>query len=169
MFGRRGRARESAVADGPAAPADEAGNAGYEDTAAERTRTGRPVGRRRVGRGRAAGAAAAGAVGAGFLGLARLVMLAAGLIALLIVAAILLRDLDANSQNSIVKAVHDGAKFFASPFNNVFSEPGDAKKAISINWGIAAAVFLIVGWVVSGLIRRIGRGGMLASGRTAAA
>lgn len=95
-------------------------------------------------------------------------MIAATLIALLIVAAILLRDLDANSSNSIVKAIHDGANFFAHPFNNVFAEKGHPKRAIAINWGIAAAVFLLVGWFVASLIRRVGRGGLVASRRTAA-
>ena len=96
-------------------------------------------------------------------------MLVAAVIALLIVAAIVLRDLDANSGNSIVKAVHDGASFFAHPFNNVFTESGHAKRAITLNWGIAAVVFFLAGWLLASLIRRVGQGGVLASRRTAAA
>jgi hypothetical protein len=160
MFGRRARERERAAA---ADPAD-------DDAAAAPRERGRLASRRRpVGRGRAAGAAAVGAVGAGILGVARLVMLVATLITLLILLAIVLRDLDANAQNSIVKAIHDAANFFASPFNNIFKETGHPKRAITINWGIAAVVFFIVGSLLASLIRRIGARGALASRRAAAA
>jgi hypothetical protein len=160
MFGRRARERERAAAADPA----------NDDAAVAPRERGRLASRRRpVGRGRAAGAAAAGAVGAGILGVARLVMLIATLITLLIVLAIVLRDLDANAQNSIVKAIHDGANFFASPFNNIFKETGHAKRAITINWGIAAVVYFLVGSLLASLIRRIGAGGVLASRRAAAA
>ena len=63
-----------------------------------------PVGRRRAfaGRSRNAGAAAVGTAGAGVIMIARLVMSIASLIALLIAVAIVLRDVDANSANTIV-------------------------------------------------------------------
>lgn len=158
MFGRRARARREVAAD-PAydnAPTTAAGERGFA------TR------RRRVGRGRAAGAAAVGTMGAGILLLARLVMLVVSLIVVLIVVGIVLRDLDANAANSVVKGIHNGANFFASPFNNLFKETGHYKRAITINWGIAAIVYLIVGAFLVSLIRRVGRGGVVASRRAAA-
>jgi hypothetical protein len=151
MFGRRSRARvaRDEAVDGGAAPPGER-TAAYE----------RAPRRRRVGRGAAAGAAVVGTAGAGILALARLIMAIATVIALLIVAAILLRDLDANATNSLVKAVHNAANFFAGSFTGLFKETGHPKRALTINWGIAAVVYLIVGAVISRLIGSVGRGGL---------
>jgi len=99
-------------------------------------------------------------VGSGFLFLARLVMTAASLIALLIVLAIVLRDVDANTSNSIVKGIHEGANFFAGAFTGLITFTGHPKRAITVNWGIAAIVYLIVGAVIAGFIRRIGWSGV---------
>ena len=121
-----------------------------------------PVGRRRAfaGRSRNAGAAAVGTAGAGVLLIARLVMSIASLIALLIAVAIVLRDVDANSANTIVKGVHEGANFFAGAFTGLIRFSGHPKRAISVDWGIALIVYLVAGSIVSGLISRIGRGGV---------
>ena len=108
-----------------------------------------------------AGAAAVGAAGSAVLGIAALVMLAAVLIFLLIVAAIVVRDVDANATNGVVEAVHEGANFFAGAFTGLISFSGHPKRAITVNWGIAAIVFLLVGIFASRLIARIGRGGVL--------
>jgi hypothetical protein len=118
--------------------------------------------RRRVyaRRTRNAGAAAVGTAGAGVVLLARLVMAAASLIALLILLAIVLRDFDANTNNTIVKGVHEGANFFAGAFTGLIRFNGHPKRAITVDWGIALVVYLIVGGVVSSLIAGIGRGGM---------
>ena len=75
--------------------------------------------RRRAFRTRNAGAAAVGTAGAGVLLLARLVMAAASVIALLIALAIVLRDVDANGANTIVKGIHEGANFFAGAFTGL--------------------------------------------------
>lgn len=109
---------------------------------------------------RDAGAAAVGAAGAGVLMLARLVMAIAGLIALLIALAIILRDVDANGQNTIVKGIHEGANFFAGAFTGLIAFNGHPKRAITIDWGIAILVYLIVGGLIAGFIARIGRGGL---------
>jgi hypothetical protein len=109
---------------------------------------------------RDAGAAAVGAAGAGILMLARLVMLVATLIALLIGLAIILRDVDANASNTIVKAIHDGANFFAGAFTDMIKFNGRPKLAITVNWGIALLVYLVVGGVVARMIARVGRGGV---------
>jgi hypothetical protein len=139
-------------------------------TAPERRAGERPAGeggvaprreRRGIGwRTRDAGAAAVGAVGSGFIMLARLVMTAASLIALLIALAIVLRDVDANAANSIVKGIHEGANFFAGAFTGLITFGGHAKRAITVDWGIALLVYLLAGSVVAGFIRRVGRGGL---------
>jgi hypothetical protein len=124
---------------------------------------GRPVvGRRRRlrSRGRDAGAAALGTVAGGVLLLARLVMSAASLIALLIALAIVLRDVDANSANTIVKGIHEGANFFAGAFTGLIRFSGHPKRAITVDWGIALLAYLIVGSIVSRAIAGIGGGGM---------
>ena len=110
---------------------------------------------------RDAGAAAVGTAGAGVLLIARLVMLAATLIALLIALAILLRDVDANASNTIVKGIHEGANFFAGAFTGLIRFNGHPKRAITVDWGIALLVYLIVGGIVASLIARVGRGGVL--------
>jgi hypothetical protein len=84
----------------------------------------------------------------------------AGLIALLIALAIILRDVDANQSNTIVKGLHEGANFFAGAFTGLISFNAHPKRAITVDWGIALIVYLIVGAVISGLIARAGRGGL---------
>jgi hypothetical protein len=146
---REGDAPE-ATGNGP-----EAGNR----SEAQRLRSPR---RRRTlaGRSRDAGAAAVGTAGAGGVMLARLVMTVAGLIALLIALAIVLRDVDANSANTIVKGVHEGANFFAGAFTGLIRFNGHAKRAITIDWGIAVLAYLVVGAIVASLIAGVGRGGL---------
>lgn len=122
-----------------------------------------PAARRRGMRWRTreAGAATVGAVGSGILALARLVMLVAGLIALLIAVAIVLRDVDANATNSIVKGIHEGANFFAGAFTGLISFSGHhPKRSITVNWGIALVVYLLVGAAIASFIARIGYGGL---------
>ena len=92
--------------------------------------------------------------------IARLVMTVATLIALLIGLAILLRDVDANARNSIVKGIHEGANFFAGAFTGLITFNGHPKRAITVDWGIALLVYLIVGAFISRLIARVGRGGL---------
>ncbi|HLL91406.1 MAG TPA: hypothetical protein VK252_00595 [Solirubrobacteraceae bacterium] len=122
-----------------------------------------PVRARRRGlawRTRDTGAAAVGAVGAGVLLVARLVMTAAALIALLIAVAIVLRDVNANSANTIVKGLHEGANFFAGSFTGLITFAGHPKRAITVDWGIALVAYLIVGAILSNVIAGVGRGGV---------
>lgn len=109
---------------------------------------------------RNAGAAAVGAVGTGVIMVARLVMAVATLIALLIALAIVLRDVGANGQNTIVKGIHEGGNFFAGSFTGLISFSGHPKRAITIDWGIAGVVYLVVGALIAGYIRRIGSRGL---------
>lgn len=122
----------------------------------------REAGRRPRGwRTRNAGAAAVGTAGAGVVLLARLVMAAASVIALLIALAIVLRDVDANGANTIVKGIHEGANFFAGAFTGLIRFSGHPKRAITVDWGIAVLVYLIVGAIVAKVIAGVGRGGVL--------
>jgi hypothetical protein len=98
-------------------------------------------------------------VATGVLALARVVMSIASLIALLIALAIVLRDVDANSANTIVKGIHEGANFFAGAFTGLIRFSGHPKRAITVDWGIALVAYLFVGSVVSRAIAGIGRGG----------
>ncbi len=99
-------------------------------------------------RGRAAGAARAGA-----WRLARLVWLIALAVAGIVVAGILLVVLEANRDNAIVEAVLDAAKFLAGPFDDMF-DLSSTKEQVAVNWGIAAALYLIVGGLIARLLRR---------------
>src|SRR5436853_359716 len=64
------------------------------------------------------GAAARGAAAASsfMLAVARVVRLVTWIVVLIIVAGILLRVLDANSTNTIVRHIHDAAKTLVGPF-----------------------------------------------------
>lgn len=88
------------------------------------------------------------------LGLARIVRALAGLIALIIVVAIVLFVLGANQSNGIVSAIHDAGAWLVGPFKNLFSihKP---KLAMAVNWGLAALVYLIVGHVIASLLVRM--------------
>ncbi len=90
------------------------------------------------------------------LRLARIVRLAAAVVFLLIALAILLRLLNANASNSVVHAIHDAAGTIVGPFKNMFSFSAP-KTAITVNWGIAAIVYLIAGLIVARVIATAGR------------
>jgi hypothetical protein len=120
----------------------------------------RPRRRALAGRTRSAGAAAVGTAGAGVVLLARLVMAAASVIALLIGLAIVLRDVDANGANTIVKGIHEGGNFFAGAFTGLIRFSGHPKRAITVDWGIALVCYLIVGSILANVIAGIGRGGL---------
>jgi hypothetical protein len=86
-----------------------------------------------------------------------LVRTLAGLIALVIVAAIVLFVIGANPSNGIVSAIHDAGAWLVGPFENLFSIH-NAKLAMAVNWGLAALVYLIVGHLIgSRLVRRAPR------------
>jgi len=92
--------------------------------------------------------------------LARLVTIAATAIALLIGLAIVLADLNANPANSIAKGIHEAANFFAGAFTGLITFSGHPKREITVNWGIALVVYLIVGALIANVLRAFGRGGL---------
>ena len=93
------------------------------------------------------------------MAVARVIRTVAGIVAAVIVAAILLRVLGANPQNTIVSDIHDVGQALVGPFKNLFSV-SSAKATMAINWGIAAIVYLLIGHLVANLIARaVRRGG----------
>ena len=85
--------------------------------------------------------------------LARLVKMVAMIVAGILVAGILLFVLGANQSNDIVSAVMDAGRWLAGPFDGLFSLDS-AKWELAVNWGIAAAVYSLLGSVIAGLIAR---------------
>ena len=88
------------------------------------------------------------------LTLARIVRSLAGIIALIIVVAIVLFLVGANPSNQIVSAIHDAGAWLAGPFKNLFSIH-DPKLAMAVNWGLAALAYLIVGHIIASLLARM--------------
>src|SRR5688500_5612204 len=84
--------------------------------------------------------------------IARLVMLVAGLIALLIGLGIAFVMLDANAHNTIVSHVHDWALAMVGPFKDMFNL-NPPKVATAVNWGLALVVYLVVAWLIASLLR----------------
>ncbi len=125
----------------------------------------RPRATTAASRTREAGAAAIRTVGAGAVLLALLVLTVAVLIALLIGLAIVFADVNANRGNTIVKGIDESANFFAGSFTGMIRFSGHPDRAISVNWGIAALVFLFAGAVLARVIFAVGRGGIHAGQR----
>jgi hypothetical protein len=101
------------------------------------------------------------------IAIARLVRLVAWTVALIIVAGIVLRLLDANMGNVIVRDIHDAASFLVGPFKNVFT-PKNPKASVAANWGLAAIVYLLAGSLIASLLVRLAPRGVVPA-RTAAA
>ncbi len=97
------------------------------------------------------------------MALARLIRTVATVVALIIVAAIVLRLAGANGANTIVHDIHSVAGTLAGPFKGIFSI-SNPKTSMAVNWGLAAVVYFIVGHALASLIAR---GSMRGSRRTA--
>jgi hypothetical protein len=88
-----------------------------------------------------------------------LVALATTAVVAVIAAAIVLRALDANAANTIVRAVHDAGRALVGPFDGMF-RIGGARGTLAVNWGIAAVVYLFVGTALARLLRGRGAGAL---------
>jgi len=103
------------------------------------------------------GAGTALALAAGTL--ARVVRLAAGIVAAIIVGGILLVVLNANQTNDVVSAIHDAARALVGPFDGMFTlDSPDA--TLALNWGIAALVYLVIGGLIARVVALIGIAGL---------
>lgn len=80
----------------------------------------------------------------------------ASLLAAVIAAGILLVVLDANEDNAIVDAVLEIDRFLTDPFRQIIDlENGKEHLQIAINWGIAAAVYLAIGFALAAVVRAV--------------
>jgi hypothetical protein len=96
---------------------------------------------------------AGAAAGSGVLLVARVVRLAAVLVMLLIALAVALRLIGANPSNSIAHDIHTAAGTIVGPFRGLFVMR-HAKLEMTVNWGLAALVYLIAGSALAALIAR---------------
>ena len=83
--------------------------------------------------------------------LARLVRTIAMIVAAVIVVGVLLFVLGANQDNGVVSAVTDAGRWLVGPFDGLF-KIDNAKTEMAVNWGIAAAVYAIVGSLIARLL-----------------
>ena len=97
------------------------------------------------------------------LALARVVRLIASIVALIIIAAIVLRIAGANGANTVVHDIHSAGATLAGPFKNIFSLKS-AKWTMAVNWGIAAIVYLVIGHLIASLFARAATGGRFRRG-----
>ncbi len=93
--------------------------------------------------------AAYGALGV----LARVIEIVVAAVAAIIALGVLLIVLEANPANDIVELIRDVAKWLVGPFKDFFSLD-DRKLEVAVNWGLALLVYVIVGRVIAGLLRR---------------
>ena len=85
--------------------------------------------------------------------LARIIGLVTLLVVVTIILGIVLVVLKANPDNAIVDAIREAAKFLSKPFDAIF-EMDKRRTEIAVNWGIAAAVYLIAGRVLARVVSR---------------
>ena len=149
----------------PSRPAEGTGRAAGQQAGGIATALGpgdestqRAAGRRRSGPGQDLPVQFARAMRAGWgrgIGLlASAVMLVAVILAVIFAVHILFAVFSANPDNSIVEFFNRWAARFAWRFTSLFT-PHSQKVAALANYGVAAIVYLIVGRVVSGVIRRL--------------
>ena len=72
----------------------------------------------------------------------------------IIVLGIVLVLLKANAHNAIVKDVHDAAKALVGPFDGMFTISRHHRIEVAVNWGIAAAVWVVASRMIARLLAR---------------
>ncbi|HKN97494.1 MAG TPA: hypothetical protein VJX10_10290 [Pseudonocardiaceae bacterium] len=85
--------------------------------------------------------------------IANTIRVATALIALVFVLHIVFTVFGANQDNGFVAFVYGVAKVFVFGFGDVFT-PGDATIGLIANYGLAAIVYLVVGRLLYGTLRR---------------
>ena len=86
-------------------------------------------------------------------GAASAVMTVFLVIAAILALGIILVLLGANGNAGIVHFILDIGRFFAKPFAHLFPQD-TVKQDYLVNWGIAAIIYLIVGSILSRVVRR---------------
>ncbi len=80
------------------------------------------------------------------------IWVAAWAAALILVLGILLTWANANPANGVVHPFMQAADWLGTPFRNAFLNP-DPKQRLYSDWGVAAGAYLLIGRVLSWLIR----------------
>jgi hypothetical protein len=86
--------------------------------------------------------------------LATLIRIAGGLAVLILVAHVVLTLGDANPANQITMLVATWADRLQIGFRGLFT-PADPKTRVVVNYGLAAAFWLVVSWVLVRLLQRL--------------
>ena len=89
----------------------------------------------------------------GMSGVARIVRAITSIVVGLIVVGIVLVLLEANRDNAIVDWLVGAADFLSEPFHGVFT-PDGRKAMVTVNWGLAALVYAVIGGFIARLLRR---------------
>jgi hypothetical protein len=87
--------------------------------------------------------------------LAALIRIVGGLAVLILVAHIVLTLGGANPANMITQLVASWADRLQIGFRGLFT-PADPRTGVVVNYGIAAAFWLIVTWILVRLVQRLG-------------
>ena len=87
--------------------------------------------------------------------LATAVVIVAAAVAIILAVHVVFVVFEANDANGIVKTINNWADTLAWNFKDIFT-PTNPKTAALVNYGLAAAIYLIVGRVLGALIRRAG-------------
>ena len=87
--------------------------------------------------------------------IAAAVMILAVIIAVVLALHIVFEVFDANKDNGIVQFVNGWATGLAYGFRDLFV-PKDAAVRVTVNYGLAAVVYLVAGRILAGIIRRLG-------------
>ena len=85
--------------------------------------------------------------------LARVIDVVVAIVAVVIAVGVLLVVLEANQNNNIVDAWLDAAGWLVGPFVDFFTLD-DPKLNVAVNWGLALAIYVLVGRGISTLLRR---------------
>jgi hypothetical protein len=86
-------------------------------------------------------------------GVARIVRLITSVLVGLIVVAILLVLLEGNRDNAIVDWLVGAGDSLTEPFHGIFT-PDGRKAQVAVNWGLAAAIYALIGGFIARLLRR---------------
>lgn len=87
------------------------------------------------------------------LALARIIRAVGAIAALIIVAAIVLHLLGAKTSNSVVHAIHQAGSWLSGWSHGLFSIQNSDWNMV-VNWGIAAAVYLIAAHLIARALAR---------------
>jgi uncharacterized membrane protein len=93
------------------------------------------------------------AVRGGLAVLGRVIAAIFSVLALIVVLAIVLKVLEANRENFIVASLIGAGDFLVGPFRQVFTF-GSRSTEVAVNFGIAAALYLVVGGVIGRILAR---------------